>query len=274
MRDLILASGLAAGMLAAIRRPWLGALLWVLVGVLNPHRMGYLVSGLPVAAAVAVAIAFGMLVSRPPFRVPLSAAPVALLAMLSVWICLSYQMSPAIEANHAMWARVMKIYLMVFVVLGLLVTRAQVEALVWVLVLSLGFYGLKGGRFTLATGGAYKVWGPEGSFIEGNNELALALVMAIPLMLYLRSVSSGKWLRRGLLAAVLLCGLSALGSHSRGALLAICAMSGFLWLRSSNKLGYGILLAAAGVAVLMLMPSAWTERMSTISTYDQDASAM
>ena len=41
-------------------------------------------------------------------------------------------------------------------------------------VLSIGFYGLKGGIFTILTGGAQRVWGPPGGFIEGNNELAVA----------------------------------------------------------------------------------------------------
>ncbi len=53
-------------------------------------------------------------------------------------------------------------------------------------VASLGFYGVKGGIFTIATGGAYRVWGPPESFIEGNNELALALIMTIPLMRFLQ----------------------------------------------------------------------------------------
>ena len=38
----------------------------------------------------------------------------------------------------------------------------------------------------IATGGNYRVWGPPESFIEGNNELALALVMTIPLMRFLQ----------------------------------------------------------------------------------------
>jgi hypothetical protein len=49
-----------------------------------------------------------------------------------------------------------------------------------------------------------------------------------------------KWLKRTLLASIALCAVSALGSHSRGALLAIVAMSSMLWWRSKSKLDRGL----------------------------------
>ena len=49
----------------------------------------------------------------------------------------------------------------------------------WVMALSIGFFGVKGGIFTVVGGGENMVWGPPGSFIEGNNELALALIMVL-----------------------------------------------------------------------------------------------
>ena len=63
-------------------------------------------------------------------------------------------------------------------------------ALAAVLVCSIGFYGLKGGIFTLMHGGNLRVWGPGGSFIEGNNELALAIIVCIPLMRLMSRPSS------------------------------------------------------------------------------------
>ena len=56
----------------------------------------------------------------------------------------------------------------------------------WVCVISLGLYGVKGGIFTLLTGGGYSVYGPAGTFIGGNNEIGLALIMTVPLMRYLQ----------------------------------------------------------------------------------------
>jgi probable O-glycosylation ligase (exosortase A-associated) len=142
------------------------------------------------------------------------------------------------------------------------------------LTLSIGFYGIKGGLFTIASGGSYRVWGPEGSFIEDNNHLALATIMAVPLLRYLQLQAANVWARRGYLAALFLCTISALGSHSRGALLAVAAMGFFLWLKTRNKVVVGLIVLAIIPLVLAVAPENWTERMQSIKTYDQDASAM
>jgi putative inorganic carbon (HCO3(-)) transporter len=153
-------------------------------------------------------------------------------------------------------------------------SKNHVQAFMWMLVFSLGYYGVKGGIFTITSGGQFRVWGPDNTFIGGNNEIALALVFCIPLMHYVQMTSSNKWLRRGLTVSMLLCALAALGSYSRGALLAITAMGIFLLLKSNKKWLMGTLLILAVPLLLIFMPQQWTERMDTINTYKDDASAM
>jgi probable O-glycosylation ligase (exosortase A-associated) len=173
-----------------------------------------------------------------------------------------------------MLVRVLKIDFMILVALVVLHSRQHAMTLCWVLVLSIGFYGFKGGLFTLATGGSYRVWGPVDSFIEGNNELALALIMIIPLMRFLQLNVASAWVRRLLLAAMVLSAVAALGSHSRGALIALCAMGAVMWWRSENKLRLGALLLVIGASLVGFMPDEWSSRMETIGTYEEDASAM
>src|SRR5207344_772908 len=93
-----------------------------------------------------------------------------------------------------------------------------------------------GGIFTIITGGDFHVWGPPGTFVEGNNEVALALLMILPLMHYLRMTSTNRWVRVGLLASMILCAFSVVGSQSRGALIGGAAMAFFLWMKSRRKL--------------------------------------
>jgi probable O-glycosylation ligase (exosortase A-associated) len=116
--------------------------------------------------------------------------------------------------------------------------------------------------------------GPEGSFITGNNELALAMIMVIPLMYYLRSLATSVWARWLWLAAMVLTALSILGSQSRGALLAIVAMGVYLWRHSEKKLRFGLALVLVAATLIGFMPSTWDERMGTIATYEQDNSAL
>jgi putative inorganic carbon (hco3(-)) transporter len=174
-----------------------------------------------------------------------------------------------------MWERVMKIDLMILVAMVALTTRHHVMALVWVLVASIGIYGFKGGLYTIATGGAGRVWGPPGSFIEGNNELALALIVTIPLMRFLQLQAARAWVRYGLTILMLLCTVAALGTQSRGALLALAAMAAMLFARGGGRrLWLGMVMVVVGAALIAFMPATWDQRMSTIIDYQRDSSAM
>ena len=151
----------------------------------------------------------------------------------------------------------------------LLRTRRHIDVFVWVVVISLGFYGVKGGVFTIINGGNYRVWGP-GGFIGGNNELALALIVAIPLMRYLQLQARNISIQHSLTAAMILTAAAALGSHSRGAFLAVAAMAIYLWLKSPKKMVFGIGIVLVGVALLAFMPEEWSARMHSIQNYEQD----
>ena len=117
------------------------------------------------------------------------------------------------------------------------------------------------------------MWGPSGSFIEGNNEVALALIMAIPLMRYLQLISGRRWVRLALGVAMALTALAALGSQSRGALLAIMAMAALLWVRSDHKAVSGIVIVALAASLVAFMPGTWDARMQTIDANNLDSSA-
>jgi probable O-glycosylation ligase (exosortase A-associated) len=191
-----------------------------------------------------------------------------------VWMNVTtfYALSPATAQPE--WERTMKIQLISFISLMLLTSRERVHLLVWVIALSLGYYGLKGGVFAIMTGGNYRVMGPPETFFSENNTLALVLIMTMPLIWYLRLQASHPALRWALAGAIGLVFLSVLGSHSRGALLGIGVMGALLWLKSPKKLGLGLALTLLAPVAFAIMPEQWFERMATIGTYEQDRSAM
>jgi putative inorganic carbon (hco3(-)) transporter len=80
-----------------------------------------------------------------------------------------------------------------------------------------------------------------------------------------------KW---GLFVSAILCSMAALGSQSRGGLLAIAAMGAFLWWRSRHKILYAVPIALVAVVALAFMPEAWWTRMMSIFEYESDTSAM
>src|SRR5574337_752875 len=153
-------------------------------------------------------------------------------------------------------------------------SRERIDQLVWIIVLSLGFYGLKGGIFTITHGGVYRVQGPESTFIGGNNELALALVMTIPLVRYLQLQEQRRLVRLGLTLAMPTLAIAAVGSQSRGAFVGLLLTGLIFWLKSRRKFGTAVLIAVAALVLALVMPEAWYTRMSTIENYEQDGSAL
>lgn len=273
MRDIALVLFFVACVPFMLKRPSLGIVMWVWLSVMNPHRLSYgFAYDLQFAAATAGITFIALFITKEDRRLILT-PPVVALGLFMAWICLTSLFPFHDGSGYDMWSRVMKIMLMTFVALAVIHTKQQIHWVIWTIVFSLAFYGAKGGLFTLATGGNYLVWGPGGSFIEGNNEVALAFVMTIPLMRYVQLGFKKKWQKLGMTGVMLLTAFAAIGSHSRGALVAIGAMAVVMWWKSRNKFGVGIALVAAGILVIGFMPAEWTARMHTIQTYDEDSSA-
>ena len=272
MRDFVLGPIIFGLVAFGIVHPWLGILGWTWISIMNPHAYSWHLNSLPVAASIAISILVGVLVSKDRRNFFVTRETLVLMLFMA-WMCITLPFSFYFDHAFGMWNRVMKIDLMILVAMVVLHSKKHIIALTWILVGSLGFYGVKGGLFTILSGGSHRVWGPSNSYIEGNNEVALALVMIIPLMRFLHLTSDSVWIKRGLVVSMLLCAVAAVGSQSRGALLAIAAMASVLWWRGNNKFGTAILLVLAGVALLSFMPEQWWARMSTIGTYQEDSSA-
>ena len=276
MRDLLMLGLFMALIYKTFKDPMWGVLGWVWMGVMNPHRLAYgFAHDAPWSMVIALALFASLLVHRDKLvKFPVNAVTV-LLAIWILWIGVSpllFSFYPDKEMNF--WSRAFKVLLMVLVSLLVVKRRRDLDWLVLVLVISIGYYGIKGGVFTVLSGGSARVWGPEGSFIEDNNSLALATIMTVPLIRYLQLQATKPWQRHLATAAMLLCMASAVGSQSRGAFLAIVTMSFFMWLKSRNKLPLALVVLVALPLIFVFMPDSWTNRMETIKTYDQDSSAM
>ena len=273
MRDILVTLIVFGALPWVLRSPVNGALMWVWISVMNPHTQGWgFATEFPFAQVIALTTMFSMLITHEPRALPWTPVTATLLAF-TAWMCVTLPFSIFIDLSMAPWWRVMKIMLMTFVCIMLVKSARDIQRMAWVLAVSLGYYGVKGGIFTLRSGGGARVWGPEGTFIGDNNAIALALIMLIPLMLFLRQHSTRRWLRHGLAAAMLLSALAALGAYSRGALLAIGAMAAVLWLKSRNKSAMGAMLLVAAPLLLTFMPPEWSLRMESINSYQADASA-
>ncbi len=274
MRDLVLSLALAILVPLSAMHPWIGAMCWTWISLMSPHRLTYgFMYDAPVAILVGGATLLGLVFSKEPKRLPL-AAPLVWLAFFSVWMVVTFPFSinPG-DYNAGQLDKVLKIMFMTFVVVTVLHTRKHVDILIAVTALSVGFYGIKGGFFALATGGSMRIYGPHG-FIAGNNEVGLALVMTIPLLYYLQTQAPRKWLGHLMWVAIFLTAVAAVSTHSRGSMLAICAMAIAFLIRSPKRGKLVLPIIVIFVFIVSFMPDAWWARMDTIGTYKEDESAM
>jgi probable O-glycosylation ligase (exosortase A-associated) len=273
MRDVVLTAFIFGTLPFILVRPYLGVLVWTWLAFMNPHRLtwGFAFS-MQFSMVVAVATLLGMLASREPKKIPWTAETIILL-IFTLWMVFTTFFAAYPSVAWPQLDKVVKIQLMVFVTLMLMQSRERIVLLMWVMTLSLAFYGVKGGIFTITNGGVFHVRGPAGSFIGGDNEIGLALVMTVPLLRYLQLQTKNMLVRHALSAAILLTALAAIGSLSRGAMLGIVAMGTFFWLKSRNKFSTTFLAAGAVVLILSIMPQQWFDRMQTIKHYEADASA-
>jgi len=274
MRDLVI-FGIIFGLLPFVfKRPAIGVLLFTWISLMNPHRLAYGAAyNFQFAAIVAGVTILSMWLSKQPKRFPITPVTVTLL-LFYAWMNITSPFALEPDLVWKEWDRVTKTFLMVAITLMVINTEKDIKRFVWVVALSLGIYGLKGGIFTVVSGGHYRVFGPDGSYIAENNSMALALVVALPMIWYLRSQVTNKWLSLGLLGIVVFTAISAMGSYSRGALLGGVAMLLFLWLKSPKKAQTGLAVLLMGVLIAGVMPEAWYARMDTINEYHEDSSAL
>lgn len=273
MRSLLLAVVIFAVLPVMFFEPFVGVLMWSWVSFMSPMRLVYgFADAVPFALIIAVTCVAGWVFGRRRRRVPLDATILLFAAfMLAYTASAFFALAP--DAAWPKWWETTKSFLFFFVTAALLTNRVRVHALVWIMVISVGFYGVKGGIFALLTGGNYRIWGPTATAIGDNNHIACALVVLLPMMNYLALQSDKKTLRLGARIAMGLCVMAVLASYSRGAFLALGAMVVFLWLHSHHKLVTGVAMAVVLSLAINFMPQQWIDRISTIETYEQDRSA-
>lgn len=264
MRDIVLALFIFGTIPFILARPYIGLLVWSWLGYMNPHRLCYgFAYSFPWVQLIAIVTLVSLVVSKESKKIPLSTVSVLLFVFLA-WTGITTIF--AVESASAVdkFEQFAKVLTMVFVTLILVNDRRRMHWLVWMIVVSIGFYGIKGGLFTVLKGGAYHVLGPAKSFIADNNDLAQALCMVIPLIRYLQLQATRKSMRTALGLAMFLTGFAILGTYSRGGLIALAVAGAALFLKSRGRIAVVVAILALGFTAYHFMPEQWTQRMDTL----------
>ncbi len=242
---------------------------------MSPHKLvfGGMILSLPLALIAALATLLSWFFSNEPKRLRFDATVWLILAFAAaITTSTGFALNPQVASSEL--SKVLKELLFVLITICLTTNRVRAHALLWVMAVSIGFYGLYGGIGSIFHGGGAKVFGPPDTDIYNNNDIGAGLLVALPLMNYLRMQSLHKWIQLGWLVAMAASFLAIVSTYSRGALLGLVAVSIFLLLKSRKKIVTSIIVLTAFVAAIAFMPGEYGERMRTIGTYQQDASAM
>jgi putative inorganic carbon (hco3(-)) transporter len=272
MRDIFLVVAVLVGLGFTLRFPFVGILLWVWFSIMSPHEEAFGFSQtLPLNFAIAAVTMVSWLFSKEPKRFPVHLVTILLLLFLA-WTTFNSFFAYAPDFSWPYWDRVWRIFALGFMISCLATNKIRIEAILWCAAISLMYYGVKGGIFTIATGGSYRVYGPSSTIIGDNNQLALALLMVLPMMEYLRSTVASNLLSKGLLACMALIGVSILGSYSRGAYIGMAVLAVIAVAQSKRKVIYFLAIASFAIAALWLMPQSFYDRVDTIGSVNSDAS--
>ncbi len=199
---------------------------------------------------------------------------VVLTLLFAIWITITsfFALSPNQADVWDKWTTVEKILFMCLVGYALTTTRERLDQLIWAVVLTLGFWGVKGAILGALRGG--DIHGPDGGPLADRNDFGLGLVLMLPFLFYHWHLATNRHIRRGLMLMGFLVALAVFLTYSRGALLGACAMGAVVWLRSRAKFSTGFLILSVAFTVYNFAPKAWFSRMETIGTYEEDGSAM
>jgi putative inorganic carbon (hco3(-)) transporter len=264
MRDLFLGPLLLAVLVQTFRTPSAGVLGWAWLTLMTPQKLiwGFL-STMPLNLILAIATLTMVVFTKDKKKLPFNTVTVLWFAfILFMTITTIFALNPLVSWN--IWDRTIKIMLLGILVPVLMMTPRRIHALIWMIIICLGYFGVKGGIFTVVTGSGSHVLGPPSSQIADNNNLALALVMSLPLMNYLRLRSGSRLARTGLLAAMVGTTFGIMGTFSRGGFIGLGVMAAYLWWKSSRRIALAVATLAVVVPAYLLMPSSWFDRMGTL----------
>ncbi len=272
MRDVAFAAFVLAGLITTLRFPFVGMLLWVWFSIMNPHQETFgFANAVPWNLIIAIVTISSWLISSEP-KSPTSKFTTAMVVVLLAWTTLNtfFAVDPTWSWHY--WNRAWKTLAMCILAGTLTTNKVRFQSLMWVVVLAIGYYGVKGGIFTFVTGGTNRVFGPPDSMLRDNNMLGLALVMTLPLFNYLRVTSDSKFIRSGLTASTVLTVAAILGTYSRAAYISLGVLAIAFWLRTKNRIAYAVFGVIVFVPLLAYMPSSFYERAESILHYNSDAS--
>ncbi len=147
MRDIAITLLVFLGCLYMLKKPYIGILQWSWLSYMNPHRLAYgFAYSLPFAQITAIVLLVSMLFSKQKKMIPMNFITVSwIFFVLFMGVTTIFAFFP--DAALLQYIKVIKIQVIIFLTMMLITDMQKLRQLIWVVVLSIGFFSIKGGVF-------------------------------------------------------------------------------------------------------------------------------
>nr|MCU0948698.1 DUF5935 domain-containing protein [Porphyrobacter sp.] len=281
MLDLAFLAFIGFALLIGLRSPFIWVLLYVYIDILAPQRIGYyLIPEIPVSLIAFVAAFGGWIIMDKTKAGARFTVRQGLLVLLLGYCFWTTQNAAFPEAAQFKWEWVWKALLFGIFLPLTLTTRARLEGLALVVVLSIGTIVISTGMKTVFGGGGYenlRFFVDDNSGIYESSTLATMAIALVPMIWWLvrfGTVFPRHWLVTGFaLALTLSCFLVPIGTEARTGLLCIAVLAVMMLRYVKQRILFMAAGAALGLAALPFLPQSYYERMATLGQPSGDESA-
>lgn len=280
MRDVAFLAFLATLFALSARRPFLLVLVYVYVDLVSPQRLTYfLLNAIPISM-VAAALAIVGWAAFDDKRDSRFAPRQALMLMLLVWCWYTTGNADFPVEAQFKWDWVWKALAFAIFLPLTLRTKLRIEALLLFMILSAATIIITGGLKTVLSGGGYgelRLMVTNNSGLYEGSTISTVAICIIPLILWFSrygTVFPPDWrVKAFCYALIFACLLIPVGTSTRTGLICIAALFLLMLRDVKRRVLYLAMAGVVGLAAIPFLPSAFTERMGTIRTYQSDASA-
>lgn len=280
MRDLSILLFLAGLITLGFRRPFIWTLAYIYCDLVSPQRLSYyLLNSVPLSQIMVALAVSGWLLVDARRGVKVSFHQGLMLAIL-FWAGWTTQHAAVPDMAWAKWDWVWKVVVFAIFLPMVLLTRLRIEAALMFIVMSVASVTIVGGLKTLAGGGGYgtlNLMVDNNSGLYESSTISCIAIAVIPIILYLSKhqnlVPRGCLFRLFIAGLILASLLIPIGTEARTGLVCMALLGGLMVIDSRRPVLLGTVFAAVALAAMPLLPGSFTDRMSTIKTYEADGSA-
>lgn len=267
MRDLALVMMLFVAMYYSFKRPYIGMAAWVWIALTAPADWVFGFSQsfrLNLTIVIVTTLSYIFVTKNKKFH--FNALSFWVLAF-GFWTFVSTVFNLSYYSADV-WAylnQFIKVLLLFFFITLIINKRLHIDTIIWAIVLSISAYaGMEAVKFLLS-GGSHRIIGKAGIIMD-RNDLAVAINMCIPLIVYLIHTCKNRKLQLGLWGLLLLNVISIVGTFSRGGFIGLTILAIAFWWKSNYKILIAIVAILSLPTLYSLAPEEWRERQDTVAT--------